>query len=71
MKSIRNRLHIANLHGGGILMTTLILVAGYSTPRVLRRVCQALGIRIGANERRVIGAKRAWAEMLDVMYVLN
>jgi hypothetical protein len=43
MKGIRNRRQIANLHGGGILMTTLILLAGYNTPRVLRRFAKLLG----------------------------
>ena len=36
MKVFRNRFEVANLHGGGILMTTLILLAGYATPRLLR-----------------------------------
>jgi hypothetical protein len=43
MKGIRNRLDIASLHGGGILMTTLILLVGYNTPRVLRRFAKFLG----------------------------
>ena len=38
MKGIRNRIEIANLHGGGILMSTLILLAGCSTPNVLKGV---------------------------------
>lgn len=35
MNGIRNRIQIAHLHGGGVLVTTLILVAGSATPRVL------------------------------------
>jgi len=42
MKAIRNRFEIAHLHGGGILMTTLILLAGYATPRVLKGVARFL-----------------------------
>ena len=42
MKAFRNRVEIANLHGGGILMTTLILLAGYATPRVLKGVAKVL-----------------------------
>jgi hypothetical protein len=43
MKLIRNRFQIASLQGGGILMTTVILLAGYNTPRVLRRFAKFLG----------------------------
>jgi hypothetical protein len=42
MKAIQNRRQIADLCGGGILMTTLILILGYTTPHVLRRVARVL-----------------------------
>jgi len=42
MKANSNRIEIANLHGGGILMTTLILLLGYTTPRLLRRFAKVL-----------------------------
>jgi hypothetical protein len=42
MNGIRNRIEIAHLHGGGIFMTTLILVAGWATPRVLKGVARFL-----------------------------
>jgi len=42
MRGIRNRIDIANLHGGGILMTALILVAGCATPRLLKGVARFL-----------------------------
>ena len=42
MKEVRNRIEIATLHGGGILMTTLILIAGCATPRVLKGVARFL-----------------------------
>jgi hypothetical protein len=42
MKAIRNRIEIANLHRGGILMTTLILLVGCTTPRILRGCAKAL-----------------------------
>jgi hypothetical protein len=49
MDGIRNRVNIANLHGGGILMTTLILVAGCNSAtfegrgQVLRTFPEAYG----------------------------
>lgn len=42
MNGIRNRIQIAHLHEGGILMTTLILVAGCATPRVLNGIARFL-----------------------------
>jgi len=42
MKEVRNRIEIAHLYGGGILITTLILVAGRATPRVLKGVARLL-----------------------------
>jgi hypothetical protein len=36
VNAIHNRLQIANLYGGEILMTTLILVFGRATPKVVR-----------------------------------
>ena len=42
MKAIRDRIEIANFHRGGILMTTLVLLAGSATPRILKRVATVL-----------------------------
>ena len=42
MKANSNRIEIAKLYGGGILMTTLILLFGYTTPRLLRRFARVL-----------------------------
>ncbi len=42
LKAIPNRIDIANLHGGGILMTTLIFVFGEATPRVLKWLASIL-----------------------------
>lgn len=42
MNGIRNRIQIARIHGGGILMTTLILVTGCATPRVLNGIARFL-----------------------------
>lgn len=36
LKAIPNRIDIANLHGGGVLMTTLIFVFGEATPGLLK-----------------------------------
>ena len=39
---IVKRIDLANTYGGGILMTTLILISGHSTPRLLRWIARRL-----------------------------
>jgi hypothetical protein len=56
MKRIQNRFAIANFHGGGILMTTLILVLGYTTPLGLRRFAKILG-HIRAHQRKKLAVR--------------
>ena len=36
MNSLRSRVDLANIYRGGIVMTTVILIFGYTTPRLLR-----------------------------------
>ena len=42
MNFVQNRIGIANYYKGGLLITTVILIFGYSTPRVLRLVAKGL-----------------------------
>jgi hypothetical protein len=39
---IVKRIGLANTYGGGIFMTTLILISGHSTPRLLRWIARRL-----------------------------
>lgn len=39
---IVKRIGLANTYGGGIFMTTLILISGHSTPRLLRWIAKRL-----------------------------
>lgn len=41
------RIALANTYGGGITMTTLILLFGYSTPRLLRWISKRLAYVAG------------------------
>jgi hypothetical protein len=42
MNVSHKRIGLANAYGGGIMMTTLILLFGYSTPRLLRWIGKRL-----------------------------
>lgn len=42
MNLLQRRIGLANMYGGGVVMTTLILMFGHSTPRFLRWVCRGL-----------------------------
>lgn len=42
MNFLRNRIEIANYYNGGLLITTVILIFGYSSPRFLRLVAKGL-----------------------------
>ena len=41
-KFLRNRMSLADTYRGGLLITTVILICGYSTPRLLRWVAKSL-----------------------------
>ena len=41
------RIGLANTYGGGIFMTTLILISGHSTPRLLRWIARRLACNSG------------------------
>jgi hypothetical protein len=41
-KFLRNRMSLAETYRGGLLITTVILICGYSTPRILRWVAKGL-----------------------------
>lgn len=43
LKTLPNRVEIANLHGGGVIMTTLIFVFGEATPVLLKWLANILG----------------------------
>lgn len=47
MNVIQSRIEIANLHGGGMVMTTLILLFGDRTPRVLRAFATLMAYILG------------------------
>jgi hypothetical protein len=42
MNAIQNRIAVANYHAGGIAMTTLILLFGHGTPRILNAFAKIL-----------------------------
>ena len=42
MNLFRRRIGLANTYDGGILITTVILIFGYSTPRLLKWVAKGL-----------------------------
>jgi hypothetical protein len=42
MNVIQNRIAVANHHAGGIAMTTLILLFGHGTPRILKAFAKML-----------------------------
>ena len=42
MKFFEHRIGLANTYRGGLLITTVILIFGYSTPRLLRWVAKGL-----------------------------
>jgi hypothetical protein len=42
MNMLEKRVALANFYGGGLVMTTLILLFGYSTPRFLRWIANRL-----------------------------
>lgn len=42
MNFLQNRIVIANYYKGGVLITTVILIFGYSAPRFLRMVAKGL-----------------------------
>jgi hypothetical protein len=44
---LHKRVGLANTYGGGIMMTTLILVFGYSTPRLLKWIAKRLAYVAG------------------------
>lgn len=39
---LEKRIGLANAYGGGLFMTTLILISGHSTPRLLRWIARQL-----------------------------
>jgi hypothetical protein len=43
MNFLRNRIGLANTYRGGLLITTVILICGYSTPWLLKLVAKRLG----------------------------
>jgi hypothetical protein len=47
MNVSHKRIGLANTYGGGIMMTTLILLFGYSTPRLLRWIGKRLAYIAG------------------------
>jgi hypothetical protein len=42
MDFVRKRIGLANTYKGGLLITTVILIFGYSTPWLLRAVAKSL-----------------------------
>jgi hypothetical protein len=52
MKALKNRIDVADLHGGGVLITSLIFLFGDATPRVLKAVARALAYLLGDDSPR-------------------
>jgi hypothetical protein len=52
MKALKNRINVADLHGGGVLITSLIFLFGDATPRVLKAVARALAYLLGDDSPR-------------------
>jgi hypothetical protein len=49
MKTVENRINVANLHGGGVLITTLIFIFGDNTPLVLKVIERILAYTVGGQ----------------------
>jgi len=52
MNTVENRINVANLHGGGVLITTLIFIFGDNTPRVLKIIERILAYILGDRSAR-------------------
>jgi hypothetical protein len=52
MKAVKNRIDVADLHGGGVLITSPIFLFGDATPRVLKAIARVLAYLLGDNSSR-------------------
>jgi hypothetical protein len=47
MNLLHRRIVLANTYDSGILMTTVILIFGYATPRLLKWIAKGLAYLVG------------------------